>query len=173
MPAGTFDGNNMLMKDEMKPQSIARLCRRHWYAKKLHIVIIFWLFKALTTTYCVICMSSVESCLCLKVLREFPRGRPLQWVEKTIDLPRFLRIFEGWKLTLSQNVRSGINKGVRWQHHRNIQPGHGDAIRHKYGSFQWKGMVLSGINARTPVAIWVISGINTWIPMARWWCHQE
>ena len=99
MPAGTFDGNNMLMKDEMKPQSIARLCRRHWYAKKLHIVVIFWLFKALTTTYCVICISSVESCLCLKVLREFPRVKPLLWVEKIAKNRRFctFRAAKNWK----------------------------------------------------------------------------
>ena len=99
MPAGTFDGNNMLMKDEMKPQSIARLCRRHWYAKKLHIVIIFWLFKALTTTYCVICMSSVESCLCRKVPRGFLRVKPLLWVEKTTEYRWFCTfwIAKNWK----------------------------------------------------------------------------
>ena len=105
MPAGTFSKNNMLMKDEVKPQNIARLCRRSWNTENLHIVVIFWPLKALTTTYCVICMSSVESCLCRKAPREFPRGRPRQWVEKTTKY-RWFRTF--WTAKNWKKIQSGV-----------------------------------------------------------------
>ena len=160
------------MKTRMKPQDVVCNGKCSWNAENLHIVVDFWPLKASTTIYCVICVSYEGSCLCLNPPRVSVRARPLQWVKKTIDLPLFLIVFGGWKLTLFQNVRSGINKGFRWQHHRNFQPGHGDAIRHKYEVSWWKGMVLSGINARTPVAIGVLSGIKTWFLVARGWCHQ-
>ena len=56
--------------------------------------------------------TSVESCLCLKVPREFPRGKPLLWAEKTIELPRFLSAFEGWKLTLFPECAVRNKQGV-------------------------------------------------------------
>ena len=158
---------------KIEPQDMAGQRRWTRNIKNLHIVVEFWPLKASATTYCVIRVTGVESCLCRKAPRVFLRVKPLQWAEKTIDLPRFLQTFGGRKSKFSRNVRSGINKGFQWQHHRNFQPGHGDAIRHKYEVSQWKGSVLSGINWWVSIAIWVISGINTWIPVARWWCHQE
>lgn len=173
MPDYTFLKINIWYAINTQALDVDYQCKTFGKTKNLHIVSEFWPLKVLTTTYCVICMSSFESCLCLKAPREFLRVKPLQWVVKTIDLPRFLADFWIWELTFSRNVLSGINKGFRWQYHWDFQPGHGDAIRQEYEGYRWKGMVLSGINWWVFIAIWVISGINIWIPVARWLCHQE
>ena len=99
MPDYTFLKINIWYAINTQALDVDYQCKTFGKTKNLHIVSEFWPLKVLTTTYCVICMSSFESCLCLKAPREFLRVKPPQWAEKTTKYRHF-RTFpsaKNWK----------------------------------------------------------------------------
>ena len=98
---------------KIEPQDMAGQRRWTRNIENLHIVVEFWPLKTLTTTYCVICMSSVESCLCLKAPRAFPRGRLLLWVAKSDGyIAWFYSNIDKKSSRNPHDVASGINIGL-------------------------------------------------------------
>ena len=155
MPDYTFPKINIWYAINTQTLDVDCRCKTLGKAKNLHIVVKLWPLKAPTTTYCVICDSEDGFCLCQKAPKESLRVRLPQWARKTIDLTLFFLTVGELRIDIIPKYavknKQGFDDNL-------IEPGYGEAVRHKCEDSQWKGMVLPKINTRTPTAIWVLSG---------------